>query len=70
VCCLLDGRAEGLDKEDSDANVLNGFAGAYGGLFSSTVIVVAVVTSFLATDGVKYVMANRSTKSGPRPARA
>ena len=29
----MDGRRNGLDEEDGDANVLNGFAGAYGGLF-------------------------------------
>ena len=36
-------RREGLNEEDGEANVLNGFAGAYGGLFSSTIIVVMLI---------------------------
>ena len=33
----------GLNEEDSQVNTLAGFAGAYGGLFSSTVIVVMLI---------------------------
>jgi H+/Cl- antiporter ClcA len=36
-------RHRGLGKEDSQANTLDGYAGAYGGLFSSTVIVVMMI---------------------------
>ena len=46
---------KGLDKEDSDANVLNGFAGAYGGLFSSTVIVVMLILEVARPGGRKFV---------------
>ncbi len=46
---------KGLDKEDGDANVLNGFAGAYGGLFSSTVIVVMLILEVARPGGRKFV---------------
>src|SRR3954447_16832798 len=36
-------RRRALGKEDSQVNTLAGFAGAYGGLFSSTVIVVMLI---------------------------
>ena len=36
-------RRRGLDEEDDRVNTLTGFAGAYGGLFSSTVIVVMLI---------------------------
>ena len=36
-------RRRGLDDEDDEVNTLAGFAGAYGGLFSSTVIVVMLI---------------------------
>ena len=36
-------RRRGLDHEDDEVNTLAGFAGAYGGLFSSTVIVVMLI---------------------------
>jgi H+/Cl- antiporter ClcA len=46
---------EGLDDEDAEANVLNGFAGAYGGLFSSTVIVVMLILEVARPGGRKFV---------------
>ena len=46
-----------LDEEDSDANVLNGFAGAYGGLFSSTVIVVMLILEVARPGGQKLTKA-------------
>ena len=48
---------KGLDKEDGDANVLNGFAGAYGGLFSSTVIVVMLILEVARPGGQKFAKA-------------
>ena len=48
---------KGLDKEDGDANVLNGFAGAYGGLFSSTVIVVMLIMEVARPGGQKFAKA-------------
>jgi len=50
-------RRKGLDEEDADANVLNGFAGAYGGLFSSTVIVVIFILELARPGGQKFVKA-------------
>ena len=50
-------RRKSLDKEDSDANVLNGFAGAYGGLFSSTVIVVMLILEVARPGGQKFAKA-------------
>jgi H+/Cl- antiporter ClcA len=47
----------GLDEEDGDANVLNGFAGAYGGLFSSTVIVVIFILEVARPGGQKFAKA-------------
>jgi H+/Cl- antiporter ClcA len=45
---------KGLDGDDGDANVLNGFAGAYGGLFSSTVIVVMMILEVGRPGGQKF----------------
>jgi H+/Cl- antiporter ClcA len=50
-------RHKGLDEEDGDANVLNGFAGAYGGLFSSTVIVVMLILEVGRPGGRKFAKA-------------
>ena len=50
-------RRKGLDKEDGDANVLNGFAGTYGGLFSSTVIVVMLILEVARPGGQKFAKA-------------
>ena len=50
-------RRKGLDKEDGDANVLNGFAGAYGGLFSSTLIVVMLIVEVARPGGQKFAKA-------------
>ena len=47
-------RRRGMDKEDGDANVLNGFAGAYGGLFSSTLIVVMLILEVARPGGQKF----------------
>ncbi len=46
-----------LDDDDADADVLNGFAGAYGGLFSSTVIVVMFVLEIARPGGRQLVKA-------------
>ena len=50
-------RRQGLDDEDGDANVLNGFAGVYGGLFSSTVIVVMLILEVARPGGRKFTKA-------------
>jgi H+/Cl- antiporter ClcA len=50
-------RCKGLDEEDGDANVLNGFAGAYGGLFSSTLIVVMLILEVARPGGQKFTKA-------------
>ena len=50
-------RRKGLDDEDGEANVLNGFAGAYGGLFSSTVIVVMLILEVARPGGRKFTKA-------------
>ena len=50
-------RRRSLDKEDADANVLNGFAGAYGGLFSSTLIVVMLILEVARPGGQKFAKA-------------
>ena len=46
-----------LDEEDGDANVLNGFAGVYGGLFSSTLIVVMLILEVARPGGQKFAKA-------------
>ena len=47
----------GLGKEDSQVNALAGFAGAYGGLFSSTVIVVLLILEVARPGGQKLAKA-------------
>ena len=44
-------RRRGLDDEDEEVNTLAGFAGAYGGLFSSTVIVVMLILELARPSG-------------------
>ena len=46
-----------LSKEDSQANTLAGFAGAYGGLFSSTVIVVLLILEIARPGGQRFTKA-------------
>ena len=46
-----------LSKEDSQVNTLAGFAGAYGGLFSSTVIVVLLILEVARPGGRKLTKA-------------
>ena len=47
----------GLDSEDSQVNTLAGFAGAYGGLFSSTVIVVLLILEVARPGGKRFAKA-------------
>ncbi len=47
----------GLGTEDSQVNTLAGFAGAYGGLFSSTVIVVMLILEVARPGGQKLIKA-------------
>ena len=47
-------RRRALGKEDSQANTLVGFAGAYGGLFSSTVIVVMLILEAARPGGQRF----------------
>ena len=47
----------GLKTEDSQANTLAGFAGAYGGLFSSTVIVVMLILEVARPGGQRLAKA-------------
>jgi H+/Cl- antiporter ClcA len=47
----------GLKREDSQANTLAGFAGAYGGLFSSTLIVVMLILEVARPGGQRFVKA-------------
>jgi H+/Cl- antiporter ClcA len=46
-----------LGKEDSEVNTLAGFAGAYGGLFSSTVIVVLLILEVARPGGQRFTKA-------------
>ena len=46
-----------LSKEDSQVNTLAGFAGAYGGLFSSTVIVVLLILEAARPGGQRFTKA-------------
>jgi H+/Cl- antiporter ClcA len=46
-----------LGKEDSQVNTLAGFAGAYGGLFSSTVIVVLLILEVARPGGQRFTKA-------------
>ena len=47
----------GLGKEDSQVNTLAGFAAAYGGLFSSTVIVVMLILEVARPGGQRLAKA-------------
>jgi H+/Cl- antiporter ClcA len=47
-------RRRGLDPDDSKVNSLAGFAAAYGGLFSSVLIVVAFITEIASPGGKLY----------------
>ena len=46
-----------LGEEDSQVNTLAGFAGAYGGLFSSTVIVVMLILEVARPGGQRFTKA-------------
>jgi H+/Cl- antiporter ClcA len=48
---------KGLSKDDTQVNTLAGFAGAYGGLFSSTVIVVMLIMEVARPGGQRFVKA-------------
>jgi chloride channel protein, CIC family len=50
-------RLRGLDAEDRKVNTLSGFAGAFGGLFSSTVIVVMLILEIARPGGVRLTKA-------------
>ena len=50
-------RRRGLEAEDRQVNTLAGFAGAYGGLFSSTVIVVMMVLEVARPGGQRLTKA-------------
>ena len=50
-------RRRGLEVEDRQVNTLAGFAGAYGGLFSSTVIVVMLVLEVARPGGLRLTKA-------------
>jgi chloride channel protein, CIC family len=50
-------RRRGLTTEDATVNTLAGFAGAYGGLFSSTVIVVMLIMEVARPGGHRFAKA-------------
>ena len=50
-------KRRGLSEEDSQVNTLAGFAGAYGGLFSSTVIVVMLILEVARPGGQRLAKA-------------
>src|SRR3954449_9260918 len=50
-------RRRRLDEEDTQANTLAGFAGAYGGLFSSPVIVVMLIVEVARPGGRQFAKA-------------
>ena len=50
-------RRRGLGAEDSQVNTLAGFGGAYGGLFSSTVIVVMMIMEVARPGGRRFTKA-------------
>jgi H+/Cl- antiporter ClcA len=50
-------RRRGLSEEDSKVNTLSGFAGAYGGLFSSTVIVMMFILEVARPGGQRATKA-------------
>jgi len=47
-------RRRGLSEDDSKVNTLSGFNGAYGGLFSSTVIVVMLILEVARPGGQRF----------------
>ena len=55
----------GVDEEDSKLNTLSGFAGAYGGLFSSTVIVVMLLMEVARPGGRQLTQALVGTIVAP-----
>ena len=70
-------RRRALGKEDSQVNTLVGFTGAYGGLFSSTVIVVMLILEAARPGGQRFFKAlvggsshpaSRSGSTSPSPA--
>jgi H+/Cl- antiporter ClcA len=50
-------RRRGLSKDDTKLNTLSGFAGAFGGLFSSTVIVVMLILEIARPGGQRLTKA-------------
>ena len=58
------GRRRGLSTEDSKTTTLAGFAGAYGGLFTSTVIVVMMIMEIARPGGRRFTTALTSTIVG------
>jgi H+/Cl- antiporter ClcA len=56
VAGVISGRAK-LSAKDGETNTLSGFAGAYGGLFSSTVIVVMLIMEIAKPSGRRFVTA-------------
>ena len=46
-----------LGQQDAQLNTLDGFAGAYGGLFSSTVIVVMLILEVARPGGQRFAKA-------------
>ena len=50
-------RRRALGDEDSQVNTLDGFAGAYGGLFSSTLIVVMLILEAARPGGQRFLKA-------------
>jgi H+/Cl- antiporter ClcA len=50
-------RRRGLSTQDAQVNTLAGFAGAYGGLFSSTVIVVMLIMEAARPGGQRFTKA-------------
>jgi len=50
-------RRRGLSTDDSKTNTLSGFAGAYGGLFSSTMIVVMMIMEVARPGGRRFTTA-------------
>jgi H+/Cl- antiporter ClcA len=51
------GRRRGLKAEDAQVSTLAGFAGAYGGLFSSTLIVVMLIMEVARPGGQRFAKA-------------
>ena len=56
----------GLKTEDAQVNTLAGFAGAYGGLFSSTVIVVMLILEVARPGGQRFAKALAGAGPGSR----